>query len=112
MATESRAGCKHARLGIPVAFNVHGHKVTVRIVPPSRWRHSKAAVGIYDPNRHRIDLRSDQGETELQQTFCHELVHCLLDEMNHKLSHDELFVDGLGSLLAQALSTFDSNPKG
>jgi hypothetical protein len=39
-------------------------------------------------------------------------VHALLDEMNHPLSHDEIFVDNLGSLLHQALSTFDSNPSG
>lgn len=98
--------CRHTRLGIPRRFKVHGHEVTVRIVPPARWRHSKGAVGIYDPNRHRIDLRSDLGETELQQTFCHELVHCLLDELNHPLTHDEVFVDNVGTVLAQALATF------
>lgn len=96
------------RLGIPRRFRVHGHTVTVRIVPLSKWRHSKDAVGIYDPNRHRIELRADQGETELQQTFCHELGHCLLSEMSHPLNDDEKFVDNLGSLLHQALTTFDS----
>jgi len=100
---------RHARLGIPRRFRVHGHAVTVRIVPLSKWRHSKDAVGIYDPNRHRINLRGDQGDTELGQTFCHELVHCLLSEMNHPLNDDERFVDGCGSLLHQALTSFDSN---
>ena len=105
-------GDRHRRLGIPRSFKLHGHRVTVRIIAPSRWPHSKSAVGIYEPNKHRIDLRSDLGETELQQAFCHELTHALLDELNHPLSHDEVFVDNLGSLLHQALSTFDSNPKG
>lgn len=104
-------GDRHRRLGIPRTFKLHGHLVTVRILQPSRWPHTKAAVGIYDPNLHRIDLRGNLGDTELQQTFCHELVHCLLDSFNHKLSYDEVFVDNLGSVLAQALSTFDSNPK-
>ena len=98
---------RQTRLGIPRRFRVHGHAVAVRIVPLSRWRHSKDAVGIYDPNRHRIDLRGDQGETELQQTFCHELGHCILSEMNHPLNDDENFVDNLGSLLQQALTTFN-----
>ena len=88
---------------------MHGHDVAVRIVSPRRWQHSKTAVGIYDPNCHRIDLRGDQGETELQQTFCHELIHCLLDSFNHKLSYDEVFVDNLGTVLAQALATFSHN---
>lgn len=98
---------RQTRLGIPRRFRVHGHAVAVRIVPLSRWRHSKDDVGIYDPNRHRIDLRGDQGETELQQTFCHELGHCILSEMNHPLNDDENFVDNLGSLLHQALTTFN-----
>jgi hypothetical protein len=98
--------CRHARLGIPKRFQLHGHEVSVRILPLSKWPHTKRAVGIYEPGLHRIDLRGDQGDTELQQTFCHELVHALLDEMNHKLSFDEQFVDAVGSLLAQALASF------
>jgi len=105
-------GDRHRRLGIPRSFKLHGHLVRVRIIPPSRWRYGKTNVGIYLPDTHRIELRSDQGDTELQQTMCHELGHALLDEMNHPLSHDEIFVDNLGSLLHQALSTFDSNPTG
>jgi len=100
--------CRHTRLGIPKRFQLHGHIVTVRILPLSKWPHTKRAVGIYEPGLHRIDLRGDQGDTELQQTFCHELIHALLDEMNHKLTHDEVFVDTLGSLLAQALASFSN----
>lgn len=88
---------------------MHGHVVTVRIIPLSTWRHAKAAVGMWDPGTHRIDLRGDQGDTELQQVFCHELVHAVLDEMRHKISYDEKFVDNFGSLLQQALTSFDSN---
>ena len=106
MAKPAVTRCRHRRLGIPRRFHVHGHEVTVRIISPARWPHAKRTVGIYDPGSHRIDLRSDQGETELQQTFCHELVHCLLDSINHKLSYNETFVDNLGSVLAQALASF------
>jgi hypothetical protein len=39
--------------------------------------------------------------------FTHELTHALLDHMSHELSHDEVFVDQLGLLLQQALTTFE-----
>ena len=101
--------CRYRRLGIPRRFKIHGHEVVVSIIPPTKWPHPKTAVGMWDPNRHTIDLRNDLGETELQQVFCHELVHCLLDSFNHKLSRDEVFVDNLGTVLAQALATFSNN---
>jgi hypothetical protein len=102
---------RHERLQIPRRFQLHGHQLTVRILPRTRWPHPKDTVGMYDPTCHRIDLRGDQGDTELQQTFCHEWAHALLDEMNHPLSHDEVFVDNLASLLHQSLTTFDSGAK-
>ncbi len=102
---------RYKKLGIPRRFQIHGHQVTVRIIQLSRWRHPKAAVGIYDPNRHRIDLRGDLGDTEIGQVFCHELSHCLLSEMNHPLNDCEVFVDNLGSLLHQALQTFTTATK-
>lgn len=105
---------RYKRLGIPRRFQIHGHRVTVKILTPTgRQRHKfpKGSVGIYDPTTHVIGLRNELGDTEMQQTFCHELTHALLDAMNHKLSFNEVFVDNFGSLLAQALSSFDSNLK-
>ena len=83
----------------------------MRIIPLAKWRHPKSAVGMWDPTTHRIDLRNDLGDTELQQVFCHELVHAVLDEMKHKISYDEKFVDNFGSLLHQALQTFTTAPR-
>ncbi len=97
---------RYRRLGIPRRFKMHGHEITVRILPLSRWPHTKAAVGMWEPARNRIDVRGDQPETALQQTFCHELVHAVLSAMNHRLNNDEVFVDNFGSLLHQALSSF------
>lgn len=105
---------RYKRLGIPRRFCIHGHRVTVKILTPAGWiRHKfpKGSVGIYDPTTHVIGLRNELGDTEMQQTFCHEVTHALLDAMNHKLSFNEVFVDNFGSLLHQALSSFDSNPK-
>lgn len=102
---------RHKRLGIPRRFQIHGHSITVKMLTPAGWaRHKfpKGAVGIYDPTTHVIGLRNELGDTEIGQAFCHELVHALLDEMNHKLSFNEVFVDNLGSLLHQALQTFST----
>lgn len=100
---------RYKRLGIPRRFQIHGHSITVKMLTPAGWtRHKfpRDSVGIYDPASHVIGLRKELGDTEMQQTFCHELVHALLDEMNHKLSFNEVFVDNFGSLLHQALQTF------
>lgn len=92
--------------GIPKSFQLLGHTITVRVIPRSKWRHGKSVVGMWIPDKLRIDLLADPIETQLQATFCHELTHALLDMMNHKLSSDEVFVDNLGALLQQALTTF------
>lgn len=92
--------------GIPKSFQLLGHTITVRVMPRSKWRHGKNVVGMWIPDKLRIDLLADPIETQLQATFCHELTHALLDMMNHKLSNDEVFVDNLGALLQQALTTF------
>jgi len=60
---------RYRRLGIPRRFKMHGHEITVRILPLSRWPHTKGALGLYDPKLHRIDVRSDQPDTAIQQTF-------------------------------------------
>lgn len=92
--------------GIPKSFQLLGHTINVRVIPRSKWRHGKNVVGIWIPDKLRIDLLADPIETQLQATFCHELTHALLDMMNHELSHNEAFVDNLGGLLMQALTTF------
>jgi hypothetical protein len=92
--------------GIPKEFQLLAHTIKVRVIPRSKWRHGKNVVGMWMPDKLRIDLIADPIETQLQATFCHELCHALLDMMNHNLSRDEVFVDNLGALLQQALTTF------
>jgi hypothetical protein len=97
--------------GIPSSFQLLGHRITVRVLPRSKWPHGKDVLGIWEPDKLRIDILNDQVGTAVQATFTHELCHALLDMMNHELSHDETFVDNLGALLMQALTTFDFNKK-
>lgn len=93
--------------GIPAQFQLAGHTIKVRIVPPSKWRHGKNAVGMFLPDLYRIDILSSTRGTNRQQVFCHELMHALLTVAGHDgLSSDEDLVDRLGHLLQQALTTF------
>jgi hypothetical protein len=95
------------RAGIPKRFQLLGHVITVRILPKSKWRHGKGVVGMWEPEKLRIDLLANPIESQIQAVFTHELTHALLDHMSHELSHDEVFVDQLGLLLQQALTTFE-----
>ena len=90
--------------GIPKSFKLLGHTITVRVVPPSKWRHGKGCVGIYQPDKYRIDILAVQPESHRQQVFCHEFSHALLILAGRDdLSSDEQLVDQLGHLLQQAL---------
>jgi len=95
--------------GIPHAFQVAGHRVEVRVVKPSRWKHGDDCEGIWWPSKKRIELRSTLKGTHREQRFFHELVHCVLDTCGHEqLSKDEGLVDRLGHLLHQAIITFET----
>lgn len=91
---------------IPRAFQLAGHRIVVRVVPPSRWRHGRDVVGLWNPNRARIDILSTVQGAQRVQVFFHELTHALLDVAGHvELSTDEGFVDRVAHLLAQAIQT-------
>jgi hypothetical protein len=94
------------RTGIPKRFQLLGPVIKVRVVPKSRWKY-KGAVGIWEPSKLQISILGGQPITALQQTFCHEWGHAMLCLLSHPLEHDEQFVDQLGHLLQQALTTFE-----
>lgn len=96
------------RDGIPRTFKLMGHTIRVRVVPQSKWRHGAGAVGIWLPDKYRIDVLAVQPESHRQQIFCHEFAHALLTLAGRDdLSEDEKLVDTLGHLLQQALTTFE-----
>lgn len=91
---------------IPKHFQLMGHTITVRVVPQRRW-HAKDAQGLWEPAKCRISILSSLSDQQRQQTFCHELVHAILDYQNHALRRDESFVDTFAGLLHQAWVTID-----
>ena len=92
---------------IPKTFKLHGATITVRIVPPSKWRHSKNCEGMWLPNRHRIDILKGPDRVHMQRVFCHEACHAILDFINSPLSRDEAFVDNLASGVHQMWTTVE-----
>ncbi len=94
--------------GIPRRFQLAGHTIIVRVVPPSKWRHGKDCVGIWLPELYRIDILSTAKGSNRQQIWAHEAVHAMLDIAGHEdLSRDEALVDRLGHLLQQMLTTME-----
>lgn len=92
--------------GIPESFQLAGHTIKINCVPPSRWRHGKDCVGIWLPEKYRIDILSSCKGTHRQQVWAHEAIHAILDVAGHEdLSRDEQLVDRLGHLLQQMLTT-------
>lgn len=93
--------------GIPASFQLAGHTVRVRIVPPSKWTHGAACEGVWLPSDYLIEIISTAEGTHRQAIFTHELMHALLDVAGYiDLSRDEEHVERMGQLLMQALTTF------
>ena len=89
---------------LPKSYCLLGHTVTVKVVPGADWAHPDC-VGLYEPHRHRILIRGDLSESLQQHTLYHEMVHSWLSAMSHDLNEDEKFVDMLGGLIHQAMTT-------
>jgi hypothetical protein len=95
-----------SRDGTPRHFQLAAHTIHIRIVSPARWKHGKNCVGIWLPDQYRIEIVSSCRGSNRAQVLCHEAIHAMLDIAGHDdLSRDEQFVDRLGHLLAQMLTT-------
>jgi hypothetical protein len=94
--------------GIPSKFNLAGHTIEVRVVPPRKWKHGKSCVGIWIPEHYRIEIVSSVRGSNRQQVWCHEAIHAMLDISGlDDLNSDESKVDLLGHLLQQMLTTME-----
>lgn len=90
---------------IPTGFQVFGRWVEVHLhedhPEPTKYGH-------WDSQAQQIHLYAHGlSRGTIEHTFCHEMVHVLLDlTAQSELSKDEEYVDLLGGLLHQALDTF------
>ena len=87
---------------IPKKFQLMGATYEVKLVGAKNWPDDEA-VGLCNFLNQQIMVLDTVSESQQQQTFCHELVHCILDKMGENdLNDNEKFVDLFGSLLHQA----------
>lgn len=94
--------------GIPAHFQLLGHRIEVRIVKPSRWKHGRSNIGIWIPDEYRIEIVSSVRGSHRQQVWAHEAMHAMLDLGGYEaLSQDEVLVDRLGHLLQQMLTSME-----
>ena len=60
------------------------------------------ALGASYPQEAKVRLLKSLPRQIKEQTFCHELVHCILYSMGKPSDqHDEVFVDGFATFLHQ-----------
>ena len=89
---------------IPTTVPLMGHVIQVFVIPEAEWHYGADCAGIWLPATHQIHISDALDDSNKMHTFFHELLHAILDCMNHRLSRNEAFVDQLGGLLHQALA--------
>lgn len=96
---------------IPKSFQLLGHTIGVHVINAGDWDalsekypDIEDCVGYWSP-KDNVILVKRQKRSMMHHTFVHELLHAALDQMNHRLSRNEVFVDNLAGLLSQALET-------
>lgn len=94
---------------VPKEFNLLGHTIAVKTNNDRMG--DKHALGYCHPLHNKITLADTTDGKPLQlsvieHTFCHELVHLILNTMGEdELYKNEKFVDVFGGLLHQYLTT-------
>ena len=106
---EAKVEDSNGRNLVPKSFFIFGHEFS--IVFQDELIQEEEAVGTYRHGKHLITIQNNKkGATILksrqEQTFFHELTHCILDQMGEeKLYHNEKFVDLFSQCLHQILKT-------
>ncbi len=100
---------------IPREFQILGHKGKVlrtdqagfkKVMEECNEKYEEKLLGYYNPDNHTIYLDAKLEGTELEQTYLHELEHCILLSMGRdEIGGDESFVDLHAELLYQILKT-------
>jgi hypothetical protein len=85
-----------------------GKDFTVEVISAGDWEDDES-WGSCDHKTSRILVKNLSQDVNTA-TFFHELVHAILNCMNHDLNNDETFVDVFGGLLHQALKSANYDP--
>ena len=90
----------------PKAFKLAGHTIAVKL--DKDLMTIEDSYGNYSERTSTINLVAPGAisKSKIEQTFFHELVHAILDELGElDLSKNERFVDSFSTLLHQAISS-------
>ena len=92
---------------IPNSFYLLGQKITVEQDSNLTFEADAKGISLFREGKIVLQRREQYSpQSQVEQTFCHELVHWILHQMGEgELGGNEKFVDVFGSLLHQALST-------
>ena len=86
---------------IPKSFQIMGH--TIKVIVTNKLDSDR--VGEYDAKECTIRVRP-QPKSMQDQTYFHELVHCILTHLSYDdQNSDEQFVDTFSQCLYQVLKT-------
>ncbi len=94
---------------IPKSFTIFAHKFNVKYSDNLIQR--EGAVGIYRHSKNEITVQnnikgSNIMESRQEQTYFHELVHCIFDQIGEdELCNNEKLVDMFSQALHQALTS-------
>lgn len=87
---------------IPNSFECMGFTINVHTTTELK----KNIHGKWEPSTQQILIRWNDTFQMQEQTFWHEAVHCILDNLSYdELSHDENFVDRFAQCLYQLEKT-------
>lgn len=96
---------------IPASFQLFGQTITVKKVPQMASMNGTIGEARLHANSILLQESVDgfkMHQSQMEQTFFHELVHLLVGFMGQKeLMEDEIFVDTFAHLLHQALTTME-----
>lgn len=95
---------------IPFSFKILNHTITVEYDNQycleaeclGQYLYLENKIVLADKYKTKNGWRKHKPET-IQQTFYHEMIHCILFYMGHKLWDNEKFVEPFSGLLAQVL---------
>ena len=96
---------------IPKRFKLFGQTIEVEMQDflndktdcrgQAKYRENKIYLQIIDGKYY------SRPTTNMEQTFCHELVHWILSMMHEKIDEDVKFIEIFSGLLHQALTTME-----
>jgi len=94
---------------IPKEFKLMGQTIRVKYVKRLAYKDDAEGYARYRDQEILIQESSEnwpRTQEQIEHTFCHELIHYILEKLNEKeLRDNEKFVDTFAGLLHQALTT-------